>query len=208
MDRPSLVRFYGTRSTDLIFSGPGGLEGWEAIGPAKAWRDEGGQLSANSSDAMLRRTFTLPALVRYEIELSWSTAPNFELAVGMDKTRPAVRPAFRVETWGDELVIIRESERAADFYSLQKITPGPGQIHFQVLFDQKQGRLIALSAMGEKRAEFTVPEDKGPPASAVGKTGLSSGAAGSSAMRRSAASPHAMSARRPATRRGVRTTCG
>src|SRR5207253_8598882 len=45
----------------------------------------------------------------------------------------------------------------------------PGQIHFQVLFDQKQGRLIALSAMGEKRAEFTVPEDKGPPASAVGK---------------------------------------
>ena len=71
------------------------------------------------------------AIDRYEIELSWNSAANFELTVGVDKSRPTIRPAFRVETWGDELVIVRESERMADFYSLQKISPGPGQIHLQ-----------------------------------------------------------------------------
>jgi thiol-disulfide isomerase/thioredoxin len=168
VDRTSLVRFFRTSSTDLVFSGPGGLDGWDATGPAKGWHDEGGQLRTDQPDATLRRTFSVPPLVRYELELSWSSAPNFELTVGLDKNRPTIRPAFRVEVWGEDLVITRESERAADFCSLQKVAPGPGQIHFQVLFDQKQGRLIVLSATGEKQAEITIPDNK-TPAAAVGK---------------------------------------
>src|SRR5262245_52997119 len=168
VDRASLVRFYRTSSTDLVFSGPGGLDGWDTTGPAKAWHDDGGQLRTELPDATLRRTFSVPPLVRYEFELSWSTAPNFELTVGLDKNRPTIRPAFRVEIWGEDLVIVRESDRSADFCSLQKVAPGPGQIHFQVLFDQKQGRLIVLSATGEKQGEIAIPEDK-LPAAAAGK---------------------------------------
>lgn len=171
VDRAIVHRFFRTNTTDLIFGGPGGLAGWEIAGPAKAWREEGGQLRTDLSDATLRRTFSLPPLVRYEMELSWSALPNFELAVGVDKTRPTIRPAFRLETWGDELVIVRESERAADFYSLQKLPTGPGQIHLQALFDYKHGRLLVLSPTGEKLADLTVPEDKAPvsPAAAKGK---------------------------------------
>jgi len=160
VDRASLVRFFAASSTDLVFAGPGGLDGWETVGPANSFHNEGGQLRIDQPEATLRRTFPLPPVVRYEVELSWSAAPNFELTIGMDKSRPTIRPAFRVETWGDELVIIRESERVADFCSLQKLAAGPGQIHFQVLYDQKQGRLIVLSATGEKRGEITVADDK------------------------------------------------
>jgi len=161
LDQAIVHRLYRTGAKDLIFSGPGGLAGWETAGPTKAWRDDGGQLRTDQPDATLRRAFSLPPLVRYELELSWSALPNFEFAIGIDKTRPTVRPAFKLETWGDELVIVRESERHADFCSLQKLSPGAGQIHFQVLFDQKQGKLLVLSPTGEKLADLTVPEDKG-----------------------------------------------
>jgi thiol-disulfide isomerase/thioredoxin len=169
LDRAIVHRLFRASARDLIFAGPGGLEGWEVAGPAKTWREEGGHLRTDQPDATLRRKVSLQPLMRYEIELSWSALPNFELSVGVDKDRPGIRPAFRLETWGDELVIVRESERAADFCALQKLSPGAGQVHFQALFDQKQGRLIVLSATGEKLADLTVPEDKGSPTSAAAR---------------------------------------
>ena len=140
----------------MIYSGPGGLDGWEVTGVEKAWRDEGGQLQTDQPNATLRRAFNLPVLVRYELELSWNGLPNFEFTVGIDKNRPTIRPAFKLETWGDELVIVRESERNADFCSLQKLSAS-GRVHIQALFDQKQGKLLVLAPTGDKLAEFTAP---------------------------------------------------
>src|SRR5262245_9254526 len=169
LDRAIVHRLIRTGAGDLLFAGPTGLDGWETAGPANAWHEEGGQLRTSQPDATLRRSFSLPPLARFELELSWSSLPNFELAVGVDKSRPAIRPIFRLETWGDELVIVRESERAADFRSLQKLTAGPGQIHLQALYDQKQGRLLVVSPSGEKLAELNVPEEKAPPSPIAAK---------------------------------------
>src|SRR5205814_343579 len=82
VDRAGLHRIYRASAADLVFAGPGGLSGWETPESDKAWRDEGGQLRATQPGAILRREFRLPPLARYEIELSWSKRPHFEMIVG------------------------------------------------------------------------------------------------------------------------------
>jgi thiol-disulfide isomerase/thioredoxin len=158
VERSALHRFYRASSSDLIFSGPGALDGWQTPGPPKAWREEGGQLRTDQPGAVLRRDFLPPPMVRYEFELSWTARPSFELLVGEDAA--ANRAAFRLETWGDELVALRETERQADLCVLQRVLPGPGQVHLLALFDLAQGRLLIYSAAGEKLGEVTVPGEK------------------------------------------------
>lgn len=164
VERVALLRFYRASAADLIFAGPGGLEGWRQtvvgqVGEAdKAWSDEAGQLRTDRPGARIHRHFRPPPLVRYEFELAWTGKPNFELAVGLNEN--ADRSAFRIETWGDELVVTREGEKQADLAVLQKIREGAGQLRLLVLFDQPQGRLLVYSSAGEKLADFTVPDDK------------------------------------------------
>lgn len=159
VERSLLARFSRSSSADVIFSGPSGLSGWEAT-PAKAWRDQGGQVSSDQAGAKLRREFRTPPTVRYEIELSWSARPNFELALGVDENPQSAVRAFRFEVWDDELVVLRETSRMADLAVLKKLPDGPDRIHLQIYIDQTRGRLLVFSAAGEKLADLTVPEDK------------------------------------------------
>lgn len=162
VERSALQRFYRTGAADLIYSGPTGLDGWKTVGSEKAWRDEGGQLRTDQPGAAIGRDDRPPALVRYEIELAWSDAPNFEFSAGLSQ-HVAGRTAFRLETWGDELVVTRESEKQGDVVVLQKIAPGAGVVALSLLFDEAQGRLLVYSSAGEQVADFTVPPDKKPP---------------------------------------------
>jgi thiol-disulfide isomerase/thioredoxin len=171
VERAGLQRLYKISAADLIFAGPAGLEGWRQtvvgqVGEAdKAWSDEAGQLRTDQPGARIHRHFRPPPLVRYEFELAWTGKPNFELAAGLNEN--ADRSAFRIETWGDELVVTRESGKQADVTLLQTIHPGAGQVRLLVLYDQPQGRLLVYSSAGEKLADFTVPEDKSSPPAAV-----------------------------------------
>ncbi len=178
VDRAGLNRCYRTGAADLIFAGPAGLDGWRQsvvgqVGEAdKAWSDEAGQLRTDQPGARIHRHFRPPPLVRYEFELAWSGQPNFELAVGLNEN--ADRCAFRIETWGDQLVVTREGEKQADLAVLQKIREGAGQMRLLALFDQPRGRLLVYSSAGEKLADFTVPEGKSsaPPKMTKARPGL------------------------------------
>src|SRR5262249_46771880 len=63
LDRAIIHRVYHTSAADLIFVGPGGLDGWEVAGPAKAWREEGGRLRTDQPDATIRRKISLQPLM-------------------------------------------------------------------------------------------------------------------------------------------------
>jgi thiol-disulfide isomerase/thioredoxin/sRNA-binding regulator protein Hfq len=159
VERSALQRFYRTGAADLVYSGPSGLDGWKTVGPEKAWRDEGGQLRTDQPGAAIGREDRPPTLVRYEIELAWNNAPDFEFSAGLSQ-HVAGKTAFRLETWGDELVVTRESDQQGDVAVLQKIAPSAGAVALSVLFDESQGRLLVYSSAGEQVADFTVPVDK------------------------------------------------
>jgi len=159
IDRASLKRIFRVAPDDLIFDGPSGLAGWDVDGPAKAWREEALQLVASQPGATLRRTFPLPRLAAYDIEISWKHKPNFKLAVGIDKQRPLIGPVFSLEVWGDFLVLVRESTRKMDFCSLEKIDDEVGHIQVAVFVDQQQGQVIAQSG-GRELGRLLIPQEK------------------------------------------------
>ena len=100
VERTGLHRIYRVGAADLIFAGPGGLDGWQLSGPETAWRDEAGQLRTDQPGAAIRRSFRPPPLTRYEFALAWSDTPNFELAAGLSgRARISVDsyPAGRAE---------------------------------------------------------------------------------------------------------------
>ena len=168
VERAALLRFYRTSAADLVFAGPGGLDGWKTTGPEKAWRDEAGHLQTNQEGAAIRRDIRLPALARYEIELAWSDRPNFELSIGLSENA-ADAPAFQLSAWGEDLVVSRETPQRAGVALVQKIMPGAGQVRLLALYDQPRGRLLVYSAAGEKIADFTVPDDHSAPPPRVTK---------------------------------------
>jgi thiol-disulfide isomerase/thioredoxin len=162
LDRAALMRFYRIGAADLVYSGPNGFDGWTMAGEENGWRDDGGQLRTEVAGAAIGRKDRPPPLVRYEIELAWNAAPDFELAAGLSEHAPG-RTAFRLETWGDELVVTRESDKQADVKVLQKINSGAGMVALSVMLDEVKGRLMVYSSAGEPLADFIVPPDKNPP---------------------------------------------
>ncbi len=160
IDRAVLRRLYRLRAIELIFAGPNGLDGWKTSGSNNAWREDRGHLVSDEIGAVIRRDFGTPALARYEVELSWKTKPDFDLAFGVGEDPKSVLRAFRLDVWDSKIVAWRETEREADVTALTRIEPGPGRIHLQILVDQETGRMLVMSPFGEKLADLHVASGK------------------------------------------------
>jgi thiol-disulfide isomerase/thioredoxin len=167
IDRATVQRLFRSVPGEVMFAGPGVLSAWDTKGSSKSWREEAGHLATDKSDAELIRNFTLPRVARFDLELAWTERPNFEFAVGVDKERPKLRPHFKLETWGSDLVVVRESERNADFRVIQRLVSGPGRVNLQIIFDQTKGRVIVYAPSGERLANLQVTNDEPAPAIAT-----------------------------------------
>lgn len=152
--------FRRTVAGEQIFVGPSGLNGWKTSGESGSWREEAGHLIADKPQAVLKRDFGLPAQVRVEVELSWTTHPDFDLAIGVSDDPKTVAKAFRFEVWENEIVVQRETEREADVVSLQKVSGKSGRLHIQAFLDQKLGRMLVFSSNGEQLADLSVSTSK------------------------------------------------
>lgn len=146
--------------SEQLFVGPSGLNGWKTSGDANLWKEDAGHLFADKPGAVLRRDFGMPNQVRFEFELSWTTRPDFELAVGVGDDFKSVSRAFRFEVWENEIVVQRETEREADVVSLQRVTGKAGRLHVQAFLDQKLGRMLVFSSNGEPLADLSVATSK------------------------------------------------
>jgi thiol-disulfide isomerase/thioredoxin len=158
LNRSALLRFYRASETDIVYSGPRGLDGWTMAGGENSWREEGTQLRTDIVGAAIGRNDRPPPQVRYDLELAWADKPDFEFRAGLSQHVEG-RTAFRLETWGDELVITRESDSQAEIAVLQKIAPGDGSVALSVLLDEARGQILVYSGAGEVLADFTVPPD-------------------------------------------------
>ncbi|MBM4004908.1 MAG: TlpA family protein disulfide reductase [Planctomycetes bacterium] len=145
---------------ELLYLGPDGLAGWSESMGTSHWRDDGCQPFTNQPNTAIFRDFALPARVAMELELSWTTKPDFVLAFGVNGDEPVIKRAFRMEVWESELVLQREVERAADLVILQSLESGPGRVRIQVLLDQEAGRMVVYAASGEPLADMLLPAKK------------------------------------------------
>ena len=161
VDRTIIRRlFRRTVAGEQLFVGPTGLNGWKTSGEVGAWREEAGHLIADKPGAVLWRDFGLPNQVRVEFELSWTTHPDFELAIGVGDDPKSVLRAFRFEVWESEIVVQRETEKEADVVRLQGVAGKSGRLNVQAFLDQKLGRMLVFSSGGEQLADLTVASSK------------------------------------------------
>ncbi|WP_435020070.1 redoxin domain-containing protein [Tundrisphaera sp. TA3] len=120
-----------------------------------AWRDEAGHPVATADGATLQGDLGLPARFSFDIELSWSGTPDFVVAFAADDAASAAR-AFRFEVWDGRLVLLRETEQAADLVAIQPVPEGAGRAHLRGLVDQPAGRFVVVAEDGRPRAELTL----------------------------------------------------
>jgi thiol-disulfide isomerase/thioredoxin len=160
LDRAILRRMYRWNKNDSVFLGLSSLDAWEGHQNVKAWREEAGQLVCSQDNAVIWRDFGIPPQARFEIELSWSKKPDFELALGVSADTKSAARAFRFEVWDDQLVALRETEGEADVAALQTFAPGPGRVSLQAYVDQERGRMLVFSPSGKQLAELVARPSK------------------------------------------------
>ncbi len=161
IDRSVIKRMYRWGgSSSQLFIGPSGLSGWQTSGEENGWREDAGQLIADKPGAVLRREFGIPNQARFEFELSWTTQPDFELALGVgDDPKTALR-AYKFEVWNKMVIIQRETEKEADVERLQAADEKGGRVHLQAFLDQTTGKILVYSSSGEPLANLTVQTNK------------------------------------------------
>lgn len=145
--------------SEVLFAGPNGLQGWTHA-PEGAWQEDAATIWTDRDDAVLSRDFSLPNQSHIEFEVSWSSKPYFELAIGVNETNKSFSKAYHFDVWENKFVVQRQTENEADVEILQKLGPGPGRIHLHAFLDQMNGKMLVYSANGDKLADLTVRSTK------------------------------------------------
>ncbi|MCC9608070.1 redoxin domain-containing protein [Blastopirellula sp. JC732] len=131
----------------MIYSGPSGLVNWKVSPESDPWQVDGGQLAVEGV-ADIEQTFPLPP--RFCLEVSLVAAKNASLLL-------AVGDLFSVETFGDDLTLVRETAEAADIASLQKVRQGDSRLAFHIFVDIPQGKVAVCNVAGKLLGSVQVP---------------------------------------------------
>lgn len=158
IDRPLVERIFRPQAdTNLVYTGPRGLEGWTQTDPPgkPAFRDEAGQLVAEG-EGIVESTFPVPGQVACDVELSWRGEPAFTFELGCEMKTPQRRGALRIEAVQNTLVAVRELGGDADLVPLQTLEPGSGRLQLKLLVSQDPLRMQVYSVAGERLADLQV----------------------------------------------------
>src|SRR5262249_876084 len=131
-----LVRW--NNSDDFVYFGPSGLHGWKQPAGTAQWREEAGELVADSPGATITADVHLPEEGGMGFDISWKNKADFVLALGLSgDDEKSMRRCFRFEAWDSHLVALFELDQEADLKELQDLKPGAGHAHLQAYLDQK-----------------------------------------------------------------------
>lgn len=134
---------------DLIYSGPSGLEDWELTEDSSPWKDDGGELRVDGVGG-IRRSFQLPPQFCLEFSLVVEDGVCFYLELG---------DLFTLETFGDNLALVRESRKAADIVKLQKIPAGESRLQLLAFVDSAQGTVTISTIVGKILGTVQLPAE-------------------------------------------------
>ena len=104
----------------------------------------GGHPQTQRRKASLFRAVTLPDNFEIDLALASESVPQFVLALGKDRPNAESNQSLRVETWGDELVVVQETV----FEPVMTITKDMRELRLQLAFDSDARTLQVFNASG------------------------------------------------------------
>ena len=107
-------------------------------------RGIGGYPQTQRQKASLFRAVELPDNFEIDLELASSTAPQFVLAIGKDEPNDESSQSLRLETWGDELVVVQDTV----FEPVMTIPEDMRELRLQLAYDSDSGVLQVFDARG------------------------------------------------------------
>ena len=141
-----------------LYAGPNNVDDWKIAPRFDAWRDDEGALATDQPSASMSRNVGLPARAAIEIEISWQSAPDFSLSLGVSDDPAAKWPACCFEVIAQDLILQRETERDLDVAKVMRLeTEGRLQLH--VLVDQQKQQVDVFGGDGEFLASVRTSKD-------------------------------------------------
>ena len=108
------------------------------------WRGIGGHPQTDRKKASIFGEVELPKYFEIDLEIASSTAPQFVLAIGKDRLSAESNQSLRVETWGDELVVVQDKI----FEPVMTIAKAMREVRLRLAFDSDTGALQVFDASG------------------------------------------------------------
>lgn len=113
--------------------------------PTSGWfRGMGGHPQTQRRKASLWRRVKLPHNFEIDLELLSSSAPRFVLALGQGRENTESPQTLRLETWGDELVVVQDTV----FEPVLTIPQDMRELRLQLTLDSDAGALRVFDASG------------------------------------------------------------
>jgi hypothetical protein len=94
--------------------------------------------------ASLFRRVELPENFEIDLELASSSSPQFVLAIGKEKPSDESKQSLRLETWGDELVVVQDTV----FEPVMTLTKAMRELRLQLAYDSQSRVLQVFDASG------------------------------------------------------------
>jgi thiol-disulfide isomerase/thioredoxin len=163
LKRPEVLSLRRIKGGDLVYSGPQGDTGWEAMA-----NQPGGNFSRNPlpdftpplatgpGGALLIRNWnrsaamdlTLPASVEVEFRIHSSKRPEFMIKFGQISS-----DSLRIETWDNELVLAATNQ----FQPIRKIEDTEREIALRLCWDRQTQQCSIYDDAGKRIAEWHSP---------------------------------------------------
>jgi len=140
-----------------LFQGPRDPSAWKPFSGDEPWKMQGASLVSNQLGSRIIGNVLLPEKGAIDLRLSWEGKAGFAIAIGVDENASNINSAFRIETWQNQLVLVRQAKGKAEIVELDSLDSNQSTLELSLFFDQKEERLVVYSGYGKLFADLTLP---------------------------------------------------
>lgn len=156
----SITRLYRVQENEtVLFARSNGLQSWNTTQwETRGWLEDGNYLSTSQRGAVLNGDLGVPPRAVIELTLSWKDQADFIVSLGSDvtATEDQTSDGWRLETAGQKLVAIRESQEGANLALIADLSLRR-DLRLTFYLDQTSGKLHVMRKDGALLATLTRP---------------------------------------------------
>ena len=139
-----------------IFDGPRDASAWKPFSGDSAWNSQGGALVSDQIGSRVIGDIGLPTKAAIDVRVAWEGKPGFVLAFGVDATASNINSAFRIETWQNQLVLLRQAKGKAEITELEDLDSTQQYLDLSLFLDQQTDRMVVYSGRGKLLGDLTM----------------------------------------------------
>lgn len=145
-----------SNDVEWVFQGPRDPASWKPFSGDEAWNMQGGSLVSTQLGSRTIGNVNLPEKGAIDLRLSWEGKAGFVIALGVDENASNINNSFRIETWQNQLVLVRQSKGKAEIIELESLDANQSVLELTIYFDQKSERVVVYSGYGKLLADLTL----------------------------------------------------